>query len=101
MTKQVFDFEPPKGFLNRNQLIQILKARAKPDDRMISLRLENNGREYDFMYELKSGRFQLHDREHIRDDIGSFYFCCLRRHRHPFAGIFIGESQKGLGCQIG
>ncbi len=63
MTKQVFDFEPPKGFLNRNQLIQILKAQAKPDDRMISLRLENNGREYDFMYELKSGRFQLHDRE--------------------------------------
>lgn len=66
MTKQVFDFEPPKGFLNRNQLIQliqILKARAKPGDRMISLRLENNGREYDFMYELKSGRFQLRDRE--------------------------------------
>ena len=66
MTKQAFDFELPKESLNRNQLIQliqILKARAKPGDRMITLRLENNGRKYDFMYELKSGRFQLRDRE--------------------------------------
>ena len=66
MTQTIFDFKPPEGAVTSNQLIQliqILKARAKPSDRMITLRLENNGRAYDFMYELKSGRFQLRDHE--------------------------------------
>mgnify|MGYP007135725374 FL=1 len=66
MTKQIFDFKLPEGFVNSNQLIQliqILKTRAKPGDRSITLRLRNNGKDYDFMYELKSGRFRLFDLE--------------------------------------
>ena len=66
MTKQIFDFKPPEGFVNSNQLIQliqILKTRAKPGDRLITLRLRNNRKDYDFMYELKSGRFRLFDLE--------------------------------------
>lgn len=66
MTKQIFDFELPKESLNSNQLIQliqILKTRAKPRARAITLRLRNNGKDYDFMYELKSGRFRLFDHE--------------------------------------
>lgn len=45
------------------QLIQVLKARAKPGARQLTLKLRNNGREYDFFYELKSGRFKLVDHE--------------------------------------
>lgn len=30
------------------QLIQVLKARAKPGARQLTLKLRNNGREYDF-----------------------------------------------------
>ena len=45
------------------QLIQVLKARAKPGARQLTLKLRNNGREYDFFYELKSSRFKLVDHE--------------------------------------
>lgn len=53
----------PTEQISGNQLIQVLKARAKPGARQLTLKLRNNGREYDFFYELKSGRFKLVDHE--------------------------------------
>ena len=52
----------PTEQISGNQLIQ-LKARAKPGARQLTLKLRNNGREYDFFYELKSSRYKLVDHE--------------------------------------
>lgn len=65
MTKQEMPFQLPTEPISGNQLIQliqILKARAKPDAKRLHLSLRNNGREYDFYYEIKSGRHRLVDR---------------------------------------